>query len=752
MSSSLEDLLQSYSPNALQTIAKLSGLDLDALQGTEDYVYRLAQALSRRERIEHALAELDGVERLVLERMLLQNGQAKTDLLRQELLQSGFIPESPSVKYIGSPYRQLPRYFEDVLARLAALGLVFSLGDNGQDHATAPMELSPGARLLIPDAIRRALPVSSTWLPTLPADHLSRIAEGAPDEFQRDLFLFWSYTNSQQVTLTSRGWVPKRHWTHLNDEFRQKENLRGIRNEGETGRFAFLHGLMEEMSLLQRVDKELKPAPGSRDFLSLSLRARTERAFRAWLRTSAWNELARIQELSHGPTHPSGNRLTPALKGARQFVAGLLRHAPPDQWISLKGFIERARSVNDEFLLPRYHSYYGSHNPYHGHGNGLSWELPAFDEAKGWDIVEARLIMNMIQEPLHWLGVVSLGWNATEPAAFRVTPIGAQILGMAAPQPEHLPERRIIVQPNFQIFALDPISDYTLSRLDEFAERIKSERVFEYQLSRESVYEAQQRGVTTAEIAAFLDQESNAPVPQNVKMTLQEWGRYHERIVFYQSVPLCQVADASILDRILADPQAAAHLSERASPTAALVRGGSAGLQALRKALQNKGILPTTTRSMPPCAVHPDGHIRFRHRVPDIHVLRQLAPFTAACDGNLYVTAEAVRKATSSGWTATRIIQTLATLQQEALPPEIVANIKIWGKHYGDAAIKKVTLVQFRNMDILKELAEDPEIGPLIVPFSPFGALAIVRDENVEALRAALRRRGIGLEVQLRYS
>ncbi len=753
MTSSLEDLLQSYSPNALQTMAKLNGLDLEALQGRKDLVSALAQTLSSEKRIQRALSELDGVERLVLERIQLQHGQARTELLRQELLQSGFVPESPSLKYTGSPYRQMPRYFEDILARLTALGLVFSTNGGEHDAAQEPMELSPNVRLLVPEAIRRALPPPAAWMATVSPDSLSQLVEGAPDEFQRDLFLLWSYVNSHQVLLTSRGWIPKRHWTHINDEFRQKEDLRGIRNEGETGRFSFLHVLMEEMDLLQRVNRELKPTPGSRDFLSLSLRTRTERAFRAWLRTSDWNELGRIQDLSDRSTRATtSNRLTSALKGARQFVIGLLRHVPPDQWVSVKGFIERARSVNDEFLLPRHSSYYGSHNPYHGHSNALSWELPVYDEFKGWEILEARLIANMIREPLLWLGVISLGWAGGEPVAFRVTPIGAQILGIAPPQPEPAPERRIIVQPNFQIFALDPISDYTLSRLDEFAERVKTEHVFEYQLTRESVYEAQQKGVTAAQIIAFLDQESNTPVPQNVKMTLQEWGRYHERIVFYQGVALCQVADAATLDRILADERVAAHLSRRASPTAALVRGRSAGLQALRKSLQNKGILPTSTKSLPPYAVQPDGGICFRHQVPDIHVLYKLAPFAATSDGTVCLTAESVRKATASGWTATRIIQTLATLQQEALPPELVSKIKIWGRHYGDAAITKVTLVQFKSADIMKELAEDREIGPLIVPFASVGALAIVRDENVDALRAALRRRGIGLEVQLRYS
>ncbi len=758
MSSTIQELLSGYDVDALQTMAKFSGLEMDSNQ-KEAYVHALAQTLSRPDTIAASIPRLDGLERLVLEEILLQGGEARTDLLKQELLHSGFVLESPSSTYQGSPYRRAPRYFEDVLARLTAFGLVFSVNGQLTGGSEAPitgMGLSPGLRLVIPEPIRPYLAPAFEWAEKVSPEQIPAVQRAAPEAFQRDLFLLWSYIHNHDIALTSRGGLPKRHWMRINEELWVKEDTRNVHTEGDTSRLYFLRLLMEEMGLLERSGLRLTTAPGSRDFLSLSLRARTERVFRAWLRTSFWNELLRIRELHIDTTHNQDNRAIPTVKGGRQFVVGLLKHTPPDRWVLLSDLVKRAQEINYEFLFPRHHNYYGLHNPYHSYNNPLSWEFPVHDEARGWDIVEARFISYILQEPLYWMGLVSVGWEGSRLVAFRVSPLGAQILGLVAPEPEPVVEHRIIVQPNFEIFALDPVSDYTLSILDEFAERVKSEHVFAYHLTRESVYQAQQRGMTVQEITAFLDRESNAPLPQNVRLTLQEWGRYHERIVFFQGGILCQVAEPSLLDSLLADKDTAPLLGRRVSPTATLISAGGVKLQRVQRALQSKGVLPTltppATQPPPSFTVEADGHIRFRHRVADIYLQHELSPFTEERENELFITREAVGRAISAGWTAERIMATLRPLHQGRLAPEVISQIKVWGRFYGNAALKKVTLLQLKNADVLKELAEDASTGPLIVPFSPSGSLAIVRDEDVEALRAALREKGMDLDEQFRHA
>jgi hypothetical protein len=737
----LHALLQAYSLSALQTMSKFANLGIESPEKNA-YIQPLAERFANPETIVAAAQQLDGLERLALEQMLSQGGEARTDLLKQELLRSGFVEDSPAGAYQGSPYRRAPRYFEDALAHLTALGLVLTAG--GPDQT---LELSPGPRLLIPEAARKHLPPTLQWAQPLAEERLSTVNKAAPEAFQRDLFLSWSYVNRNEVVLTARGLLPKRHWTRLNAELWVKESGPTAHEEG--GRLSFLQLLMEEMGMLERAGLRLRPSPTSRDLLGLSLRARSERTFRAWMRTSAWNELLRIHELRIDTAANQNRRATAVVKGGRQFVVGLLQHTPPEQWVSISDLLGRAKEINYEFLFPRHHNYYGLHNPYHSYNNPLSWEFPVYDETQGWDIVEARFITSILQEPLHWLGLVSLGWEGTRLTAFQVSRLGAQILGVIAPEPETPPERRLIIQPNFEVLALDPVSDYALATLDEFAERLKSERVFQYRLSRESVYLAQQRGMTAQAIIAFLDRESSTPMPQNVRLSLQEWGRYHERITFFQGGLICQVADAAMLDNLLADPALAPLLGRRIAPTATLIVGGKGALQQVQRALQNNHLLPAITpppAELPALTIAPDGRVHFRHRVPDIYLRHKLSPFCEARGEELYLTSRAVAKAVAQGWTAENIIAALQPLHQGPLSPALATQIKTWGGYYGNASVKHVTLLELKNDEVLRELADDPIIGPLIVPFQPSGALAIIREEDMDRLREALEQRGMEVE------
>jgi hypothetical protein len=108
-----------------------------------------------------------------------------------------------------------------------------------------------------------------------------------------------------------------------------------------------------------------------------------------------------------------------------------------------------------------------------------------------------------------------------------------------------------------------------------------------------------------------------------------------------------------------------------------------------------------------------------------------------------------VSRAASSGWTATRMIDLLGSLQGHNLDSRIARQIKIWGGHYGNAAIEKVTLLQVKSPQILQELVQDADIGPLIRPFSPLSAVAIVRDDDVPRLRELLRARNVELSDRL---
>src|SRR5207248_6650959 len=97
--------------------------------------------------------------------------------------------------------------------------------------------------------------------------------------------------------------------------------------------------------------------------------------------------------------------------------------------------------------------------------NHLGWGVAVGDEAEGWEKVEREYIANIIAEPLHWLGLVDVGLVGDKALAFRLTPLGAYLFGLAAQPPAEAAiaqTGRLVVQPNFQIFALEPIAEQTL--------------------------------------------------------------------------------------------------------------------------------------------------------------------------------------------------------------------------------------------------------------------------------------------------
>ena len=99
------------------------------------------------------------------------------------------------------------------------------------------------------------------------------------------------------------------------------------------------------------------------------------------------------------------------------------------------------------------------------------------------------------------------GWSAV-----RLTDMGRWLL-MDGPEPA-IPEEtgRVVLQPNFHVFAFDPISDSVLARLDSFAVRLNAERAVEFEITRESVYRSQQAGQSVGAIKAWLEQVTGSPL------------------------------------------------------------------------------------------------------------------------------------------------------------------------------------------------------------------------------------------------
>ncbi|RMF33652.1 MAG: hypothetical protein D6759_06675 [Chloroflexi bacterium] len=770
-------LLEAYNYHALLDIARFNRIPMENKSGKRLYKRELVRELEKRlftkKHVREALEQLSPVERKVLDVLLLRGGRANTTAFQRLLVGHGIV--SPTRGKMD-PWNPSATDFDSVVARLTLHGLVFSaegpISDLGYTRTVLKRSLKPGPSLYIPPTIRKHLPSPDPELLQRPA-RVSRIQSASARTLQRDLYLYWSYVRDHRVQVTLKGEVYKRALRELANSLLTPIKLEKKQGERDVPYLLFLRRLLMSLNLLTLRGRKDLIANDASHFLAADPAQRVRRSFEAWLDGDFWNELY-DQPLPHVSITTGGGALPyptpkPIVEARRQVVRFLQKLSKPSaqDWVALSNLIEAIRVEAYEFLLPRNYrarssSYYYSYyyygplykTPYAAHRNPLGWTFQGVtSEEEGWDLVEAPFIANVITGPLHWLGLVDLGYGdaGQDPVAYRLTPLGAWLLGLGPPV--EIPtekQGRIIVQPNFQILAMDPVSDQTLATLDIFADRISAERAIEYRMSRESVYRGQQQGWSAQRIIAYLEEVSGGKLPQNVVVSLQEWQALHERITLYRRVVLVHAQDPEVLDRLSRHPNLTKLLHHRPAPTAALVHPRQ--VDALIKALGTAGVLPVVTRQAGKeenCLVaDEEGNLRLVHRTPSIYLARRLDRFAERVDDHHYrITPDSVQKALEQGLDAPAILQELSVLHQGPLPFRLTVRVKAWAHHYGDAALQSLTLLQLRDQAALQELLQDPEVGPFLRRFNPppERALALVTQDDLETLRRLLTERGMAL-------
>ncbi|MBI3733161.1 MAG: helicase-associated domain-containing protein [Chloroflexi bacterium] len=788
----LASLLKNFNRDALQQIAHAHGLPTSAsLSRKTALIKSLIERLSNADIVKDALNALPAASQVIFTRMQERGGRANSQTLSAELERQGIVNKTaqsrPSLRgrvaamleqlsdselhaakaiegieivlegspaalrqAQGGPLRPaqdgtLPT-FEAALWPLMERGLVFAL-DNPIGLFKVEHLMRVMHQLVVPVEVLKAASRTLSPLRAIAPDAIARSVEGAAQNFQRDVYLSWNYLREQEVTLTADARVPKRHLNKLN------ELMVAPFPEGE-GRLLFIQLMMEEAGLIKRNDSRLEALATAYDFFGYSLARRAGRFFETWKKSSLWNELLYLPIQPQTATDERSPKAAQLVARARQYVLTIIAATAPDPvggWLSIGDLIDTVRHDNYEFLFKRTREDFGPINPYYYYHNPLGWGFPISDETSGWDKVEAELIRHMVCQPLHWLGMVSLGYSeGGAGACFRLTPLGAHLLGInpQAPAEESVAANgRLVIQPNFQVFALEPISEQTLAHLDRFADRIKADRVFEYRLTRESLYRAQQKGMTVDEIIAFLKQAATAPLPQNVERTLEEWGASFERIIIRRNVSLLHARDAQLLDSLLADAPLSAMLVKCPLPLVAIARDDAATQARLLRALMARGQLPAFTHR-PEADQHAltladDGRVQLLHAVPDIYLLQALEQHSERRADGFFLTEAVVKAERAGGQSTEQIITRWERWHRGPLSPVILGQLRRWGQFYGEARVRSVTVIELSSHEVVELLLVDPEIGPLLSRQAGDPNTLMVADKHAGRVRALLEARGV---------
>jgi hypothetical protein len=776
MTSQLNLLLDTYHTNTLREMAAAADLKTKDSRGKQINKTELLALMLREfftpERVLASLAKLNDRERAVLNRLLLHGGEASTRLLRRELARAGITTEPPTPPqsrpgkvlaalrgfghqaqsvYFGDPNRTKSTIFEDVLTRLTLFGLVF--GTNVRTSgAVGKLNLQPGVDLFIPPAIRTYLPEPDPIAAKATAWKPAHLQTGDPNLLLRDLYLYWDFVRKNSVDILQSGLVGKRSLKAINLTLLTPDpHLADASTEAHVPRLHLLRLILESLGLLHRDHARLvSTTAASTDiptFWTLPTATQITKCLEAWLPLPHANELGR-----------SAEQYAPNYAPARKELLALVKKQAAHNWIERDELLAQLQDWNINFLFPHHRDVENSRSEWYNNYHGVYFYGKRQDLLDTMDKLEAQFVHKFLTELLFPLGMIDLGYEDQDNQnyAIRLTPSGQVALGLLPPEKAPAPfDGKVVIQPNFHVLAMGPVSLQVLAGLDLFTERRQADRgAFEYQITRDSIYRALQQGLPLNDIIRQLTDLSGQELPQNVYRSLQEWGAHHERIVFRTGVNLLQAATAEMLTSLANSPDINPFLARSLTPEVALVSPHQ--MAGLVGALTAQNILPVISDDRPEAADHSaiiqaDGVIRPIHAVPSLHLNGRLARLAEEkTDGRWQLTEKSMRKVGGNKKKVLRILEELTSLQRGPLPPEIETRVKAWGSYYGDAAAETLTLIEFRDAEIMAEILQHPPLQGWLAPFPTADrALAVVAGDNLAQVNAVLAELGVSVKDSL---
>ena len=669
--------------------------------------------------------------------------------------------------------------FEQAVHRLLLLGLLFwgkQTNFVGRDYASGVydgMLIVPRAVLEIADELWKTVEREPSHVQTSEQDtsnDLKTIGEGVSEgisALQRYLFRYWSLVAAMRegLPLINSRLLSRTSLRLVVDQLSPQgaSSMEQIRTESDVPHLLFIRLLLMKLGLLSERRGALF-ATSADMFFSLPLLERARRCYHAWLDTTFWNELAYTSNIV---LRPGPAPLDPAheeVVHSRKQVMERLLAENVGGWHEFSAFITRTRLYIPYLLFPRQSGtrverYTAGNNPYNWDFRlRRGWLTPR----EGWYLVEGGFIRALISGTLHWLGLVNV--DADHPDAFRLVPDFALITSETLLDIQELSWGRLVVQPNFEVIALAPVSEALLLNLDRFAERIRLELIAQYRLTKASVTHAIQSGLKAETIQQILEQAAGGSIPQNVQYSLVEWERQARRIELWRGVTLLEVDDAALLDQLLADAETRPLFGRRLAPL--LVEVLTDKLPTVQEILWQRDYLPAHVSASIHDNLLENGRLPTResqwrllqngllqpcHAVLNLYLVAEVERITVLDEATGWrkITAEAIQKACNSGLSLDHIVRFLQHYCEGGVPASFLIRLKLWGNGYELQTIISIEHTPLLRLShqALQDIQADEEIGPLIGTEVPSDArLVRVPEEILDRVMELLKDRGFTVE------
>ena len=581
------------------------------------------------------------------------------------------------------------------------------------------------------------------------------------------LHVVWSvvrWASEREITLTkTTGMLRKADLKVLDAQLKEQINLKG-----------FALALALEVGLLKQKREKISAAADASAFFARAPREQVERFFEAWLKLQGWSEFFRIPEIetddqivpppvSRGwGTTANDTPNTQTLPAARAYLIGVLKRAGGatlGQWQSLASLRALVKSENPEFLIakPKRAYSYGRHSTdenYQGFWpRGANRWRSGFKREEDWDLVEGRFLRQMLSEPLNWLGMVAIARDkSNEVVAFRLSPLGAHLLGLSDEMPalaeSAATEKPLIIQPNFEIIAYTEAGHLpVLYQLERFATRERAERVAHYKLDRESVYRGLQDGLSAAQMREFLETHSRSGVPQNIAYSLDDWENLWNSITIRPLASIIESETAEEMDAFMASLPADG--ATRLAPTWALVEARY--LEAARNYLSQKTgarALDYSIAIEQAFSTSDDLQISVPTANLDLWLrakLEQFADQTSVTKSQtrFQITRDSLERATNIGLSSEDVIAFLRQTGTPPIPPNVALTLRGWSGALGPLSLGS-TQVLSAPPEVIAQMAAIEELRALL--WLGAEGIALVKAADVPQLKAELKKRGLAFD------
>jgi hypothetical protein len=388
--------------------------------------------------------------------------------------------------------------------------------------------------------------------------------------FQRDLYLYWRTAREiSELALTSRGFLTRPALRRLRSQWPVSDD---DRPEANDPRRYYLRRLLERLGLLRMLSEPSKTSAHARlvaadtdvmeRFLAHPLAERLRICTRLWVAGGWWPE-GRPASAAAGLHTP----IRPRVALARRQLLEMLAMLEPGSPIEIPGL------PLDADHAPRIIGATARHKP------------RAIAEERN-ETMRAALA-----GPLQWMGLVVR--RAAGGSEDRRLVASSGVLALRNEPDDTCAQEmpgRVLIQPNLDIVAYQPLTAPTLFALDSCAARGSLDRVAHYRLTKHDIIKAQQGGWSEDDIAHRLEKLTGSPLPGNVRVRLSDWARAASRIRLIPQVTVLTTSTSALLDTLLADRTTRGWVLRRLGPTLALVQ--TSDLASLRHWLLARGELP----------------------------------------------------------------------------------------------------------------------------------------------------------------